>query len=114
MYKYIEHMNKQDVLKEIEGFENKSNFSNKKTIFLYQMMKIANNENSYLLMSLASALLSCYIFDISLMFGLIVHFLVWVTLRHTFINKKKYARENEGIDLIVSTIKDHLNKKSEN
>lgn len=107
-------MNNQDVLKEIEGFEKKSKFSNKMTILMYQALKLVNNENSYLVMSLASALLSCYFFDISLFFGLIVHFIVWVTLRHTFINKEKYTRENRGIDLIVSTIKDHLNKKSEN
>lgn len=104
-------MNNKDVLKEIEGFENKSDFSNKKTIFLCRIMKFLNNEKSYFLLSLVSALSSCYFFDVSLLFGLICHFIFWVTLRKSFIDNDKTKRENEGFDLIITTIRTHLNNK---
>lgn len=106
-------MENREALKEIVGFENKSNFSNKMTIMLYTVLKLLNNENSYLVLSLVSTFLSCYIFDFSYLFGLITHFTIWMLFRKSIIDKDKYRKENSNIDLIVSTIKNHLNKKSE-
>ena len=106
-------MENREALKEIAGFENKSNFSNKMTIMLYTVLKLLNNENSYLVLSLVSTFLSCYIFDFSYLFGLITHFTIWMLFRKSIIDKDKYRKENSNIDLIVNTIKNHLNKKNE-
>ena len=106
-------MKKTEVLKEIAGFENKSNFSNKMTIALYTVLKSLNNETSYLLLSLMSTFLACFIFDFTYLFGLITHFTIWTLFRSKIIDKDKYKKENSDIDLIISTIKNHLNKKSE-
>ena len=113
MYKYITKMENKEVIKEISGFENKSNFSNKMTIVLYKVLKSLNNETSYLVLSLVSTFLSCYIFDFSYLFGLITHFTIWMLFRKSIIDKEKYQKENSNIDLIIVTIKNHLNKKSE-
>jgi hypothetical protein len=104
---------KNEVLNEIKGFENKSNFSNKMDVAIYTVLKNLNNETSYLILSLSSTFLSCYIFGFSYLFGLIAHFTVWSLFRNKIIDKDKYQRENSDIDLIIQTIKNHLNKKSE-
>lgn len=106
-------MENREALKEIAGFENKSNFSNKMTIVLYTVLKSLNNETSYLVLSLMSTFLACFIFDFSYLFGLITHFTVWTLFRTKFIDRDKYKKENSDIDLIINTIKSHLNKKSE-
>lgn len=106
-------MENREALKEIAGFENKSNFSNKMTIVLYTVLKSLNNETSYLVLSLMSTFLACFIFDFSYFFGLITHFTVWTLFRSKFIDRDKYKKENSDIDLIIDTIKNHLNKKSE-
>ena len=106
-------MENKEALKEIAGFENKSNLSNRINIAFYMVLKFLNNETSYLLFSLASTFLSCYIFDFSYLFGLITHFTVWTLFRSKFIDRDKYKKENSDIDLIINTIKNHLNKKSE-
>jgi hypothetical protein len=102
-----------EVLKEIEGFEKKSNLSNRMNILFYSLLKFLNNETSYLLLSLTSTFVSCYIFDFSYLTGLIIHFLAWTLFRSKFINIDKYKKENDDISLIVQTLKNHLNKKSE-
>lgn len=106
-------MDNKELLKEIEGFENKSNFSNKMTIVLYTVLKLVNNEASYLILSLLSTFLSCYIFGFEYLTGFIIHFVIWTLFRHKFIDSDKYKEENSKINIIIDTIRQHLNKKSE-
>jgi len=107
-------MENKDYLKEIEGYENKSNFFNRVNITIYQLLRLLNNETSYLILSLLSTFLSCYIFGFSYITGLVLHCLVWTIFRKKIINKDKYDYENKNIDLIIEALKTHLNKKSQN
>jgi hypothetical protein len=104
-------MNTKELLKEIEGFEKKSKFANKKTIFIYKLLKSLNNEVSYFSLSLLSTLVSFYFFGFNVLVGLILHFVVWSIFNKSFIDKEKYKNENEGIDFIISTIQNHLKQK---
>jgi len=106
-------MKDSEVLKEIEGFEKKSNLNNRINILFYSLLKLLNNESSYLLISLMSTFLSCFIFGFSYLFGLLAHFTVWISFRSQIVDTDKCKKENSDIDLIISTIKKHLNKKNE-
>lgn len=102
-----------EVLNEIDGFEKKSNFSNRLTILFYTFLKFVNSETIYLLISLASTFFSCYIFDFSYLLGFTAHFIVWVSFRNKIIDREKLKNENSQIDLIINTIKNHIKEKSE-
>jgi hypothetical protein len=55
-------MKNNEFLKEIKGFEKKSNFRNRMTILLYKSLKTINCETGYMTMSLLSTVLSFYVF----------------------------------------------------
>jgi hypothetical protein len=80
---------------------------------LYAVLKLVNNEATYLTLSLLSTFLACYIFGFEYLTGFIVHFVVWTLFRSKFIDSDKYREENNKINIIIDTIKQHLNKKSE-
>ena len=104
-------MDKTQLLKEIEGFEKKSNFSNRKKIFVLTLLKSLNNEVTYFSLSLFSTLLSFYIFDFNVFIGLCLHFAFWVLFGRNLMDKEKYKKENQSLDFLISTIRNHLKQK---
>jgi hypothetical protein len=104
-------MDKTQLLKEIEGFEKKSNFSNRKKIFILTALKLINNEAGYFSLSLFSTLFSFYIFGFNVFIGLVCHFIFWLFFSKKLIEKEKYKQENKSFDFLISTIKNHLKQK---
>lgn len=103
-------MENKELLKEIDGFEKKSNFSNRMTIFMYRVLKFINNEYVYFTLSIIATIITCYLVDLNCLFGIFIHCICWYFLSNKLIDKEKFKKENKDIDYLIFTIKSHLNK----
>jgi hypothetical protein len=104
-------MENKDLLKEIDGFDKKSKFSNKITIFMYRVLKFINNEYVYFTLSFLATILTCYIVEYNYLFVTFLHFVCWYFLSEKMINREKIKKENKDIDYLIFTIKSHILKK---
>jgi hypothetical protein len=104
-------MENKELLKEIDGFEKKSNFSNKMNIFTYKVLKFINNEYVYFTLSFLATMLTCYIVEFNYLFVTFLHFVCWYFLSDKMINKEKIKKENRDIDYLITTIKSHIKTK---
>lgn len=104
-------MENKELLKEIDGFEKKSNFSNRTTIFMYRLLKSVNNEYFYFTLSFLATIITSYIVGFNYLFVTFIHFLCWYFLSKKIIDKDKFKKENKDIDYLILTIKSHIKTK---
>jgi hypothetical protein len=108
-------MEEKELMEELSFYKSKSNFTVKFFILLFSLIERINNQVFYLVLSLSTAFLLCYIFNINYLSMLICHFILWITLGKKLFNQDKMVEENKEISFLIKELKKHLkNKKGVN
>lgn len=104
-------MKNENLNNEIDELKSKSIFKIKMTICIYKLYRMINGRNFYFAASLIPVLLFSYLINLSLLTGLVTHFVSWVLLNKLILDDNDLEDEKEELTLIINELESFIKEK---